>query len=90
MDIGWRLRRDAWVTDWRPRAAIAALADLFGRVGLTEVFAYTSSDNLRSQAVMERFGLERRPDDDFVVADPRLGIWSGLVWVARAPRLPAG
>lgn len=83
VDIGWRLRREAWGHGYATEAALAALNDLFERVGLTEVFAYTSPQNQRSQAVMARLGLERRPDDDFVVPDEKLGEWLGLVWVAH-------
>ncbi|MEZ5227483.1 MAG: GNAT family protein [Acidimicrobiales bacterium] len=47
-------------------------------------FAYTAADNVRSEAVMERLGLERRSELDF--ARPRgVGPWHGLVWAATAP-----
>jgi RimJ/RimL family protein N-acetyltransferase len=60
------------------------IADAFSRVGLSEVWAYTSPHNLRSQAVMTRLGLTRRPDLDFenpnaAADDPFRPAW---VWVA--------
>lgn len=84
-DIGWRLVRSAWGRGYATEAATAALHDAFTRCGLTEVLAYTASDNLRSQAVMERLRLRRDPSRDF--SEPySLGMWHGLVWVATPSR----
>jgi RimJ/RimL family protein N-acetyltransferase len=77
-DIGWRLRRNAWGNGYATEAALAALDDAFGRVGLREVVAYTAPDNLRSQAVMTRLRLQRVPSRDFTTDRA----WRGLVWVA--------
>jgi RimJ/RimL family protein N-acetyltransferase len=82
VDIGWRLARSAWGHGYATEAAAAALLDAFTRIGLGEVLAYTSHDNARSQAVMQRLGLQRDPARDF----SRLydgNPWHGLVWVAR-------
>ena len=46
-------------------AAAAALRDGLERVGLPEIVSFTATTNLRSQAVMRRIGLHRRPDLDF-------------------------
>jgi RimJ/RimL family protein N-acetyltransferase len=81
-DIGWRLTRAAWGKGYASEAAAAALQDAFGRAGLKEVFAYTAPDNLRSQAVMARLGLERSPSHDFTWPEGE-GAWRGLVWIAR-------
>lgn len=82
VEIGWRLARAAWGRGYAAEASAAALADLFTRIGLGEVLAYTSHDNARSQAVMRRLGLQRDPARDFSHAyDGRP--WHGLVWVAR-------
>ena len=48
-EIGWRLVRTAWGRGFATDAARAALQDAFERVGLAEVLAYTSGDNVRSQ-----------------------------------------
>lgn len=81
-DIGWRLARSAWGQGYATEAAAAALHDAFTRIGLGEVLAYTSPDNARSQAVMQRLGLQRDPARDFSrVYDGTP--WHGLVWVAR-------
>jgi RimJ/RimL family protein N-acetyltransferase len=83
VEIGWRLGRSFWGRGYASEAAQAALHDAFTRVGVTEVLAYTSSDNERSQAVMARLSLRRAPARDFSAPyDGRM--WHGLVWVAAA------
>jgi RimJ/RimL family protein N-acetyltransferase len=81
--IGWRLMRGAWGSGYASEAATAALDDVFARVRLNEVLAYTARDNPRSQAVMDRLGLQRDPSRDFTVNHDNVGVWHGLVWVAR-------
>jgi RimJ/RimL family protein N-acetyltransferase len=84
-DIGWRLCRNAWGHGFASEAARASLQDAFSRVGLVEVLAYTAPDNLRSQAVMERLGLQRDRSRDFHDHYDDVGDWHGLVWVATPP-----
>lgn len=82
VEIGWRLMRSAWGRGYATEASAAALTDLFIRIGPGEVLAYTSHDNGRSQAVMQRLALQRDPARDFshvYGGKP----WHGLVWVAR-------
>ena len=81
-EIGWRLVREAWGHGYATEAARAALQDVFSRVGLREVVSYTSADNTRSCAVMERLGLERDAARDFSAPYGKV-MWRGLVWVAR-------
>jgi hypothetical protein len=54
------------------------------RDSLSEVLAYTSADNVRSQQVMTRLELRRDRSRDFTKHDDGYGMWSGLVWVATA------
>lgn len=84
-DIGWRLIRSAWGHGYATEAARAALADAFTRLGLKEVLSYTAPDNLRSQRVMERLGLQRDPARDFTVDHDGGGTWHGWVWVTTRP-----
>jgi len=78
-EIGWRMVRRAWGHGYATEAARAALDDVFGRIGLSGVLAYTASDNARSQAVMARLNLRREPDLDFTTEEP----WTGWVWAAE-------
>jgi RimJ/RimL family protein N-acetyltransferase len=81
-DIGWRLKRSACGRGYATEAARASLRDVFERVGLKEVLTYTSADNVRSLAVIERLNLQRTASLDY--SEPLgAGMWRGLVWVAR-------
>lgn len=80
-EIGWRFIRAAWGHGHATESARAALDHAFKREGLREIVAYTAADNLRSQAVMKRVGLQRDPSRDFVAEYPS-GPWRGLVWAA--------
>ncbi|MDA8296061.1 MAG: GNAT family N-acetyltransferase [Actinomycetota bacterium] len=65
VEIGWRISRSAWGHGYATEAASAALADGFERVQLEEIVSFTARSNVRSQAVMQRLGMARDPDDDF-------------------------
>ena len=81
-DIGWRLVRSAWGRGYATEAAKAALRDTFERTGLKEVLAYTSANNVRSRAVIERLNMHRAAALDY--SEPLgAGMWHGLVWIAR-------
>ncbi len=84
LEIGWRLVRQAWGNGFATEAAQAALDDGFDRLGLSEVLAYTASDNIRSQNVMTRLGLQRKPGLDFAKHYDEIGLWKGLVWACSA------
>ncbi|MCX2180842.1 GNAT family N-acetyltransferase [Streptomyces sp. SKN60] len=65
VDVGWRLKRDAWGYGYATEAGRACLEFGFGVLGLSEIVASTTVRNLRSQAVMRRLGMTRDPADDF-------------------------
>jgi len=66
IEIGWRLREDAWGKGYAKEAAIASLDLAFDRFGAPHVVAVTSAQNGPSQGLMIRLGMERREDLDFV------------------------
>jgi RimJ/RimL family protein N-acetyltransferase len=58
------------------------LRDAFERVRLKEVLVYTSADNVRSRAVIQRLKLQRASSLDY--SEPLgAGMWQGMVWRAR-------
>jgi RimJ/RimL family protein N-acetyltransferase len=65
IEIGWRLRPEAWGKGYASEAARAVLANGFGPLGLDEIVAYTAALNIRSQRVMERIGMVRDAASDF-------------------------
>ena len=70
MEVGWRLREDAWGQGYAKEAATASLDAAFGRFGAEEVVALTVIENTGSWGLMERLGMRRRPDLDYT--DPRV------------------
>jgi RimJ/RimL family protein N-acetyltransferase len=66
VEIGWRLREDAWGKGYAKEAAIASLDLAFGRFGAPHVVAITATHNEPSQGLMKRLGMERRKDLDFI------------------------
>lgn len=63
-EIGWRLARAAWGQGLASEAARACI-NWGWQQGMTRIVAMTVPDNRRSQAVMQRVGMSRRPDLDF-------------------------
>lgn len=64
--ISWRLARSAWGSGYATEAASAAVDDGFSRHGLSEIVAFTPEWNARSRRVMEKIGMQRDPDGDFI------------------------
>ncbi len=65
VEIGWRLREDAWGRGYAREAAAASLA--WGMANLTapRIVAITLPANVPSWRLMERIGMVRRADLDF-------------------------
>lgn len=66
VEIGWRLREEAWGQGYAKEAAIASLDLAFTRFGASHVVAVTALGNLGSQGLMKRLGMVRRADLDFI------------------------
>ncbi len=65
VEIGWRLAPEQWGLGYATEAASAALRYGFGPGSLTEIVAFTTTLNRRSQAVMTRIGMARDLRGDF-------------------------
>ena len=66
VEIGWRLKRTAWGKGYAGEAAREWLRFGFETIGLEEIVAFTIPDNLPSQRVMEKIGMTRDKDGDFL------------------------
>lgn len=69
VQIGWQLRSDCWGHGYATEAATAVLDHGFGPLGLPCIFAQTSEANAASWRVMQRLGMERRSECDYVDPD---------------------
>ena len=65
MEVGWRLRQEAWGQGYAKEAAIAAIGAGFGRFGADEIVAITIIENAASWGLMKRLGMKRREDLDY-------------------------
>ena len=65
VEIGWRLREDAWGQGYAREAAEAALAWGWKNLGASRIVAITTPGNEPSWRLMERLGMTRRPELDF-------------------------
>lgn len=58
VEVGWRLAKPYWNQGYATEAANKALEYAFDTLGLKEVVAFTTVANLRSQAVMQKLGMQ--------------------------------
>ncbi|MBN8831932.1 MAG: GNAT family N-acetyltransferase [Sphingomonadales bacterium] len=65
VEIGWRLRADAWGQGYAREAAQASLAWGFANLDEDRIWAITVPANSRSWGLMERLGMTRHEDLDF-------------------------
>jgi RimJ/RimL family protein N-acetyltransferase len=88
-EIGWRLRESAWGKGIAKEAAIVSLDLAFGRFDYSLVIAMTIAANAASHGLMERLGMRRRADLDFV--DQRFGpeVNPQIVYAITAEEWPA-
>ncbi|MBO9581654.1 MAG: GNAT family N-acetyltransferase [Sphingobium sp.] len=65
LEIGWRLRFDAWGRGYAREAAQASLDWAWGNLPDERAWAITAMGNSRSWGLMERLGMTRHADLDF-------------------------
>jgi len=65
VEIGWRLRADAWGQGYAKEAAQASLDWAWANLDCDRVVSFTIPANKPSWGLMERLGMTRRPELDF-------------------------
>jgi RimJ/RimL family protein N-acetyltransferase len=73
IEIGWRLREDAWGQGYAREAATATLEWAWRNLSCGRVVAITAAGNRRSWGLMERLGMRRLRDMDFEHPDVPTG-----------------
>ncbi len=66
VEIGWRLGSDHWGKGYATEGAKAILDYGFKNGALNEIIALTVPDNLRSLRVMDKIGMDRDINGDFI------------------------
>lgn len=65
VEAAWRLHKNFWGQGYATEGAAMALEAGFSFYGLKEIVSFTATLNLPSERVMQRLGMEHRPQDDF-------------------------
>ena len=60
VEIGWRLKKEAWGMGYAQEGAKRCLAYGFENLGFTEVYSFTSTLNARSERVMRSIGMTKQ------------------------------
>ncbi len=66
VEIGWRIRSECWGQGYAPEAAKACLRHGFDGLGFEEVISFTAASNTNSRRVMDKIGLIRDIQGDFL------------------------
>jgi RimJ/RimL family protein N-acetyltransferase len=66
VEVGWRLGSQHWGKGYATEAAKFSLDYGFNKIGLEEIVSFTVPKNTKSIHVMERLGLKRDIDADFL------------------------
>lgn len=66
VEIGWRLAYDFWGQGFAPEGAFAVLDYAFQQLKIKKIVAFTTKDNYRSRRVMEKIGMTRDIQGDFL------------------------
>ena len=86
VEIGWRLAAAHWGRGYATEAARAVLAYGFEQLALPEIVSFTTVANVRSRRVMEKLGMRRAEEDDFLTSDaPRRSPAQATRVVSAAP-----
>lgn len=80
LEIGWRLREDAWGRGYAREAAVASLSYAFDNFDDDFVSAFTVNGNEGSWGLMERLGMTRRKDLDYWEDDWGPDLGHGIVY----------
>jgi RimJ/RimL family protein N-acetyltransferase len=93
VEVGWTLARAAWGRGLATEGAVTVLEDAFRRLELEWVVSIARHDNLRSQRVMEKVGMNRQGSarwrgSDMVWYAIDRGSWLGLSQAAATAAGP--
>ncbi|MBM7568531.1 GNAT family N-acetyltransferase [Paenibacillus sacheonensis] len=70
IEIGWRLRQEAWGQGFATEGAAACLRYGFETLGLTEVYSFTAEANTPSRSVMIKIGMQYVKSFDHPKVEP--------------------
>lgn len=66
VEIGWRILPEFWNRGYATEAALKSLWFGFEVLGLEEIISFTAVGNVKSQRIMEKIGMNRCMEKDFL------------------------
>jgi [ribosomal protein S5]-alanine N-acetyltransferase len=69
IEIGWRLKKEAWRKGYATEGARECLSHGFNCLGFNEVYSFTSKVNLRSENVMKKIGMVKKLEFNYPQID---------------------
>jgi RimJ/RimL family protein N-acetyltransferase len=64
LEIGWRLKKEAWGCGYATEAAAECLRHGFDGLGLEKIYSWTAAVNSRSERVMLKIGMRKEGEFD--------------------------
>jgi RimJ/RimL family protein N-acetyltransferase len=86
VEIGWRLGARHWGQGLATEAAQEALRIGFDTLRLPEIVSFTTLGNHRSQAVMERLGMQAAGQFEHPHVTPETGLRAHVLYRLKSPR----
>lgn len=83
IEIGWRLKRDAWGKGYAREGAKACLEYGFTKLNFEEVYSFTSKINKASENVMKKIGMHYVKDFDHPRIEPSNKLCRHVLYVIR-------
>lgn len=90
LEVGWRLAREFWGQGYATEAARKSLDFAFETLGKKEIVSFTATNNVRSQAVMQRLNMTRHADFEHPLLPPGHALrWHALYAMTAQHRAAA-
>jgi len=80
IEIGWRLRKDAWGKGYATEGGKACLQFGFEELGFEEVYSFTAQINGPSQNVMEKLGMSYVKDFNHPKVDSHSSLYKHVLY----------
>ena len=83
IEISWRFKKEYWGNGYATEAATACLKYAKEQLGLKEVFSFTSLHNKKSEAVMQKIGMQRQKNFEHPKLDKTHWLCAHVLYVIQ-------
>jgi RimJ/RimL family protein N-acetyltransferase len=88
IEIGWRLKKEAWGNGYATEAANACLDYGFRVLAFDKVFSFTSILNMNSEKVMKKIGMTKIGEFDHPKIEPGHSLSRHVLYLAERRSFP--